>query len=370
MNTTSPAVETQSQPFQTLASGLTDWTTRLQAGLHRSIQAADQNLGHLEETLLHDSRTLQRQVLEEAAQKKADAAERRCPHCGSRLTRCSKYHARTFESRFGPIRVQRVGGWCRRCHKWRYPADRLLSREETAGYSPSVQEMAALAVSKLPVAEASAVIERLAGVKIPPATLFREARRQGQRAQRERQQRDEQLQTPAGQQALARTRQLELPLEPYPFVIELDAWNIRERDHWGQSAALRARGEEPGRWHWVYGATCFRLDQRGQTAGERGSGVSAESWRADGLRGGASGGRAEWERGDGIDLSAKTEMRPIRGSPPHFCCTFPSLPLNSRSPQGIASGSESREIVRMALGSVERTLNQVTEGLCRDETRA
>jgi hypothetical protein len=52
-------------------------------------------------------------------------------------------------------------------------------------------------------------------------------------------------------------------------VIEIDAWNIRERDGWGQPAALREFGEAPQRWHWGYGATVFRLDQRGRTAGGR-----------------------------------------------------------------------------------------------------
>ena len=42
--------------------------------------------------------------------------------------------------------------------------------EDTAGYSPAVQAMAALAASKLPVAEASVVLEHLAGVQLPPAT--------------------------------------------------------------------------------------------------------------------------------------------------------------------------------------------------------
>jgi hypothetical protein len=53
------------------------------------------------------------------------------------------------------------------------------------------------------------------------------------------------------------------------MIIQLDAWNIRERDGWGRSAALRRQGQEPERWHWVYTGTCFRLDQRGQTAGGR-----------------------------------------------------------------------------------------------------
>jgi hypothetical protein len=60
-----------------------------------------------------------------------------------------------------------------------------------------------------------------------------------------------------------------LPLEPFTLVIELDAWNIRERDDWGQSAALRAQAQEPSRWHWAYGGTCFRLNQRAQSAAGR-----------------------------------------------------------------------------------------------------
>jgi hypothetical protein len=55
------------------------------------------------------------------------------------------------------------------------------------------------------------------------------------------------------------------------LVIELDAWNIRERDGeaWGQTESLRRQGQEPEWWHWVYGGTCFRLSQRVQTAGGR-----------------------------------------------------------------------------------------------------
>jgi hypothetical protein len=52
-------------------------------------------------------------------------------------------------------------------------------------------------------------------------------------------------------------------------VIEIDAWNIRERDDWGQTKTLRAQGQQLSRWHWVYLATVFRLDHRGQSAGQR-----------------------------------------------------------------------------------------------------
>ena len=58
--------------------------------------------------------------------------------------------------------------------------------------------MAALVASKLPVNEASAVMERLTGVKLPPATLDREARRQGRRAEEKRLQLDEEMRTAQG----------------------------------------------------------------------------------------------------------------------------------------------------------------------------
>jgi hypothetical protein len=57
--------------------------------------------------------------------------------------------------------------------------------------------------------------------------------------------------------------------EPFTLVIEIEAWNIRERADGGQPKALRQQGQKIERWHWVYLATVFRLDHRGQTAGGR-----------------------------------------------------------------------------------------------------
>jgi hypothetical protein len=131
--------------------------------------------------------------------------------------------------------------------------------------------MAALAASKLPVGQASAVIERLTGVKLPRATLDREAHRQGQRAEGERQQMDEQMSQGKGSEQQEPDLRLGQRLEPFTLVIELDAWNIRERNprDWGRAEALRQAGQEPEWWHWVYGGTCFRLSQRVQTPGAR-----------------------------------------------------------------------------------------------------
>ena len=250
--------------YETFAGAVVEWQARLTAGLDQSIQASNETLGDMEEQILRQTQGLERKLLEEAAQKKADQTPPVCPVCGHRLSRCRRDHLRTFHTRFGLVTVKRVRGWCGRCKQWRYPADRAMGLSDTGGASPSVQEMAALTVSKMPVKEASAVIERLTGVKLPPATLDREARRQGQRSDKQRRELDEQMRTGQGRQQM-----LPAPPGPFTLIIELDAWNIRERDDWGQSAQKRAAGQEPQRWHWAYGGTCFRLDQRVPSQGGR-----------------------------------------------------------------------------------------------------
>ncbi len=244
------------------------WQERLQAGLGRSIQASDQTLGHLEEEILRQTRGLERTLLEEAAQKKADQAPPLCPVCKGKLSRMTHGHERSYETRFGKVSIRRLRGWCRRCKCWRFPADHLLGLAESGSCSPGVQEMAALVASKMPVAEASAVLERLTGVKLPRATLDREARRQGQRATDKRQQLDEQVSRGGvAEQSMWPPG----PVEPFTLVLELDAWAIREREgpDWGQAKQLRAAGREPEWWHWVYGGICFRLSQRAKTASGR-----------------------------------------------------------------------------------------------------
>jgi hypothetical protein len=236
----------------------------LEQEIRQFIASEEQNLGDMEMELERQSRELLRQAAEKAAQKKADLTPPRCPVCKGALSQVSHDHQRSFECRFGTITLRRQRGYCRKCRKWRFPADAVLGLEETAGYSPRVQEMAALLASKMPVGEASVVMEHLTGVKMPRPTLDREARRQGQRAQEVRRKLDEQA------SAEPKTAvQPELVLEPYQMIIQMDAWNIRERDQWGQTRRLRQAGQEPERWHWVYMGTCFRLDHRGKTAGGR-----------------------------------------------------------------------------------------------------
>ena len=257
--------------FKVFPKAVTVWQERLQAGLSRSLQASDQTMGHLEEAILQQTRDLERAVLEEAAQQKADQAPPVCPICGGKLSRLTQGHERSYQTRFGEVTIRRARGWCRRCKCWRFPADHRLGLAETGGCSPGVQEMAALAVSKLPVGEARAVLERLTGVKLPRATLDREARRQGKRAEGKRQELDEQMSRGAGAEQQVPEWQRKGSVEPFTLVIELDAWNIRERNEadWGRTEALRQAGQEPEWWHWVYGGTCFRVSQRVQTVGGR-----------------------------------------------------------------------------------------------------
>src|SRR5437762_4495687 len=165
MNAICSSPEAVGQPQRPEAEALAISAARLAVGLERSInqlyRATHQNHGSIELAVEKESRELLRQATEKAAQQKAEATPPICPVRQHRLSRLSTDHARTFESKFGPITVRRARGYCRRCRKWRFPADTVLGLEETAGYSPRVQEMAALLASKMPVAEASAVLEHL-----------------------------------------------------------------------------------------------------------------------------------------------------------------------------------------------------------------
>ena len=266
MNTTCEGTACETRRVESGARRLCVTAAELAVAMAERIEAfvcsAEENLGHLETQLAADAQEMLRQAAESGAQKKADATPPRCPKCQGALTRLAHGQPRSFATRFGEVTVRRTRGYCRRCRKWRAPADAVLGLVETAGYSPAVQEMTALLATKMPVGEASLVLERLTGIKVPRATLDREARRQGERAVELRRALDAKPAAPP-------SRQPELALEPYQMILQIDAWNIRERDQWGQTAAQRKKGAEPERWHWVYTGTCFRLDQRAQTAGGR-----------------------------------------------------------------------------------------------------
>ena len=244
--------------YEAFAGPLRNWQAALTTGLDRSLRASDHNLGHIEEEIACKTRELQRAIAQEAAQKKVDDIPPTCPVCGAKLTRVTHGHERTIQTRFGPITIRRSRGWCPKCQEWCFPADGALGIGEGGTASPAVQEMAALLGSKMPISEASAVVKRLTGIDLPRPTLDREAKRQGKRAERTRDKMDEQMRSAAGAQAQGQGDWD----RPFTLVVEIDTWNIRERDDWGQTQRQRASGVEPERWHWVYAATCFRLEDR------------------------------------------------------------------------------------------------------------
>jgi hypothetical protein len=229
-------------------------------------QHSEQNLGVIEEQIALATREPMRLLAERAAQAKANATACQCTECHLELLQ-QRYLARTIDSRFGPLRLFRHDGWCPGCEQWQFPADSALGLSPNAPASPYLQEMAALLVSKMPPEQAVLVAERM-GLQLSRCTLDREAHRQGLRAEAIRAAHLHQLDTWEGLQSLSVATEGP-PSQPFTLVIEIDAWNIRERDHWGETEALRAQGEKVPRWHWVYVGTVFRLDHWAHTASGR-----------------------------------------------------------------------------------------------------
>ena len=227
----------------------------------------EEHLGHIEEQLASAVKEPLRLLAERAAQVKANAVPCQCPECQHQLT-AQKYLCRTIFSRFGPLTIWRRYGWCGRCGQWHFPADYALGLGRKAPASPYLQEISALLVSKMPAEQAVLVAQRL-GLDLSRCGLHQEAHRQGLKAQDLRTRFVGELDTWEKIQQLASAATEGPPVAPFTMVIEIDAWDIRERDDWGKTKELRQQGKKPERWHWVYMATVFRLDHRGQTAGNR-----------------------------------------------------------------------------------------------------
>lgn len=247
---------------------LDTWTHAAEADLQTLVEAPDTTLGHLEELLEAQARKLMLPILGAAAQALASRQAFLCPICHRPLLAEAKNRRRSVDTVFGSFCLQRDYGWCPHCAEYYSPADQALGLQPRAPASPRVQEMAALLSLRDPYAQAAKDAKRLTGLSLNPASLHREAKRQGQRAIDLRQRDVELAQTPQGVVQLS-ARSATSKLGPFTLIIEIDAWNIRERDDWGKTKQLRRQGKQPERWHWVFTATIFRLDQRGQTQGGR-----------------------------------------------------------------------------------------------------
>lgn len=243
------------------------WLKDMDARLEVIFAHPEQNLGEIEEQLAASVKEPLRLLAQRAAQVKANAVPCQCPEHHCQLTQ-QKHLCRTIHSRFGLLNLWRRYGWCSRCGEWHFPADYALGLGRKAPASPYVQEISALLVSKMPAEQAVLVAERL-GLDLSRCGLHQEAHRQGLKAQERRAHFVGQLDTWEQIQQLAGAAAEGPPTQLFTLVIEIDAWDIRERDDWGKTKELRQQGKKPERWHWVYMATVFRLDHRGQTAGKR-----------------------------------------------------------------------------------------------------
>ena len=253
-----------------LPQDMEQWRADLQARLDRIQQHREQGLGFIEEHVRQCTLELQRKAVERAMQAKADAVGAQCPCCQRPLIEKKYRVPKTIDSYCGKLRLHRTHGWCKGCRQWVFPADAALGLCPDSTASLLVQEMSALLVTKMPAEQAEAVSGRITGRKLSRSTLAREAKRQGDRAIQLRQKQTTQpVFVPPKVQAAKAAIGLDQPWKPFTMVIQIDAWNIRERDEWGQTQAMHKRGQELSRWHWVYTGTCFRLEQRIQKGKRR-----------------------------------------------------------------------------------------------------
>ena len=237
-------------------------SARVRAGLK-----AGTSMGGLELAIEQATRECRRQALQALVQEQAGAQPLVCPVCEQRLNVEAYARARNIGTCFGPIIFRRSYGFCMPCGQHVYPADVALQLHPRATSSPRVQELAALHALRGPTTQHAQDFQRLTGLTLDPCTVHREARRQGQRALALRNADVALTQTQNGLAEL--TAQSPVAARDQTLVIEIDAWNIRERDDWGRTQRLRQCGQEPNRWHWVYTATIFRLDQRAKTQSGR-----------------------------------------------------------------------------------------------------
>jgi hypothetical protein len=225
------------------------------------------NTGTMEQTLERVAGRHPRRALELWVRARAQEEPPHCPKCRTPLHVEARRKNRRVRSRFGTLSFQRGYGFCPSCRQRHAPGDAALGLAEFAPASPRVQEICALLARRAPAGQVEEDTRRLTGLNVSASSIHREARRQGDRALALRETDTALLDTAKGQAELH--NRASLASSPFTLVIELDAWNIRERDEWGRTTALRQAGQEPGRWHWVYTGTIFRLDQRGTTASGR-----------------------------------------------------------------------------------------------------
>jgi len=247
---------------QLLERDIAHWREDLRQRLAQVHQHPEQGLGFIEEHVRQASLRLQCLLVQQAMQAKANSVDEKCPACRHDLCDKKQRVPRGVDAYCGKVKLVRTHGWCPHCAQWVFPADRVLGLRADSTASPLVQELCALLVAKMPAEQAEAISLRVTGRRLSRSTLAREAQRQGESALGVRRRL---VEAPVWVAPATQTKAVagaDQPAKPFTLVIQIDAWNIRERDHWGHTQQRRGQNLDLDRWHWVYTATCFRLDQR------------------------------------------------------------------------------------------------------------
>ena len=187
------------------------------------------NMGDMEKALDKVSLEIRRIALEQLVRQAAGRLPFDCPTCQKPLNVVEHRRWRRVQTAFGKIGFARSYGFCVKCQDHFYPTDVALGLQERARSSPRIQEICALTTLRAPAGQGEEDVCRLTGIALGASTLHREARRQGERALILRDEEEQLTQNSEGIAKLA-ARTPKLPKHS-TMVIEIDAWNIRERDN-------------------------------------------------------------------------------------------------------------------------------------------
>ena len=94
-----------------------------------------------------------------------------CPSCGRRMERHSRI-GKTFQTRMGPVRIERSYCHCRKCGGGAFPLDRALGLEGRTA-TPGAESLYAEAASSGSYGRAVRQLRNFAGVEVPKTTLLR-----------------------------------------------------------------------------------------------------------------------------------------------------------------------------------------------------
>ena len=94
-----------------------------------------------------------------------------CPGCGRRMERHSRI-GKTFQTRMGPVRIERSCRHCRKCGGGAFPLDRALGLEGRTA-TPGADSLCAEVASSGSCGQAVRQLKNLAGVEVPKTTLLR-----------------------------------------------------------------------------------------------------------------------------------------------------------------------------------------------------